>query len=168
MSIIRTNHDSEHPYTVLSNKLLRDMSISLKAKAVLCICLSFADTWQFNLKDLSARLKINKNTLNNCLVELENNNYLIREINRDQRGRVSGSTYIFYEDPFPNKQEPVKQEPDKREPDKQFPNKQEHDNYSQRNTKSNKYQAKGVPNNKISKALVKLKIVRRSLINEIK
>lgn len=79
MSIKRAIHDAEHPYTVISNQTLRNMNLSLKAKSVLCICLSFADEWQFNLNDLSKRLNTNKNTLNKCLIELEERGYLIRK-----------------------------------------------------------------------------------------
>lgn len=168
MGINRTKHDAENPYTVISDQMLRDMELSLKAKAILCMCLSFSETWQFNAKDLTTRFKINKNLLNKYLAELEAKNYLIRKTLRNQNGCVTGVQYEFYEIPYIKKQNPEKQNSVKPYPEKQVPEKQDlvkpyPENQPLRINNLKEYQFKESSKSKIAKSIDKLKLIGKEL-----
>lgn len=158
MSIRRAQHDTDNPYTVLSNAMLRDMNLSLKSKAILCICLSFSDQWQFNLMDLSKRFATNKNTLNKCLLELEDKGYLIRHRKRNLNGKIIGVEYEYFEVPVHKKQDLDNSEPDNVAPKKS----------TKRSIKRNNYQGEKVSINNVEKAKKELELLGRRLKGERK
>lgn len=171
MTIKRSKHDSEHPYTVISNSMLRDMTLSLKAKAVLCICLSFAEEWQFNLTDMTSRLNTNKNSLNKSFLELEAKGYLIRSKKRNNKGRIIGVSYNFFEKPIPLNQDMDNQDMDNQDMDNQVPDNQdmptlEPQKIPIRNNNSKKYQRSNrtIPKN-VEKAKIQLEEYGRRLNN---
>ena len=163
MSIRRYQHDIDNPYTVISNVTLRDMTLSLKAKAILCICLSFSDQWQFNLIDLSKRFNTNKNTLNKCLLELEEKGYLTRRRKRNPNGKIIGVEYEFYEVPVPKKQDLDNSEPNNQDTENKVLVYIAPKNETKRSTKRKNYQTKKVSNNNVEKAKKELELLGRRL-----
>ena len=55
MAIIRAAH--ERDFTIITNAVLRDTNLSLKAKGLLALMLSEHDGWNFTIKGLSTKCK---------------------------------------------------------------------------------------------------------------
>lgn len=94
MSVIRTIKNDN--YTTMCNTHLRDKNLSLKAKGLLSMMLSLPDKWHYSVKGLEGICKESKNTINNVLNELEDNNYLVRR-RRYCNGKISEWEYIIFE-----------------------------------------------------------------------
>lgn len=85
-------------YTVMSNYHLRDKSLSLKAKGLLSFMLSLPEDWDYSLAGLCSICKEGKDAIRSTLKELKENNYLIIEKNKNDKGLFE-YTYIIYEEP---------------------------------------------------------------------
>lgn len=89
-------------YTVMSNKHLRDKSLSLKAKGLMSLVLSFPPDWNYTIKGLQNYAKDGRESFANTLKELEDNYYLNRKRERNSKGQVKDNHYTFYENPCSN------------------------------------------------------------------
>lgn len=90
-------------YTVLSNHHLRDKNLSLKAKGLLTVMLSLPDDWDYSINGLVAICLEGKGSITSTIKELEENNYLIRTLEKDNLGKFIGYNYDVYEKPFTDK-----------------------------------------------------------------
>lgn len=80
-------------FTMLSNAMLRDPELSLKAKGLLALMLSFAESWVYRLEHLE-RLSTDGNAAHRtALIELEARGYLVRRQTRGADGRLGHSDY---------------------------------------------------------------------------
>ena len=111
MSVIRI--DKKKNYTVMSNTHLQDPKLSLKAKGLLAMCLSFPDNWNYNIIGLTYKTKDGKGCVMSTLKELENAGYLKRRKIRDEKGRIVDTEYIIMEEPV----DPCPHNPDAENPD---------------------------------------------------
>jgi len=100
MPIIRAIHDKDHPYTVISNALVNDPSLSLNALAVMTYLISKPNDWRVRADDIQRRFQISRGKVYNILDELMERGYLSREIIR-QGGRVKECRYTVMEHPVP-------------------------------------------------------------------
>ena len=100
-------------YTVMSNYHLKDTSLSLKAKGLLSMFLSFPEDWNYSTRGLAAICKEGVDAIGSTIKELEKAGYIIRRQLRGANGRITDTEYIIYEKPQP--QEPPA--PDADEPD---------------------------------------------------
>ena len=98
-------------YTVMSNYHLKDTSLSLKAKGLLSMFLSFPDDWNYSTRGLAAICKEGVEAIGNTIKELEKAGYIVRRKLRGSNGRIMDTEYVIYEQP----QEPPA--PDADEPD---------------------------------------------------
>ncbi len=98
-------------YTVMSNYHLKDTSLSLKAKGLLSMFLSFPDDWNYSTRGLAAICKEGVDAIGNTIKELEKAGYIVRRKLRGSNGRITDTEYVIYEQP----QEPPA--PDADEPD---------------------------------------------------
>ena len=98
-------------YTVMSNFHLKDTGLSLKAKGLLSMFLSFPDDWNYSTRGLSAICKEGVEAVGNTIRELEKAGYIVRRQLRGPNGRITDTEYTIYEQP----QEPSA--PDTAEPD---------------------------------------------------
>ena len=98
-------------YTVMSNYHLKDTSLSLKAKGLLSMFLSFPDDWNYSTRGLAAICKEGVEAIGNTIKELEKAGYIVRRKLRGSNGRITDTEYVIYEQP----QEPPA--PDADEPD---------------------------------------------------
>ena len=89
MAIIRVEKRSN--FTVVDNTFIRDNNLSLKAKGLMLLMLSLPPQWDFSISGLSAICQEGKTAIRNCLKELEDNYYLIRERRNNEKG------YFVYE-----------------------------------------------------------------------
>lgn len=110
MSVFKVEKTKD--FTVMSNYHLRDNNLSLKAKGLLSYMLSLPEDWDYSLKGLCAICKESINTIRTILKELEDNNYLVIEKDRDEKGCFEYN-YLIYEKPnCPDTKNPYMDEPD--------------------------------------------------------
>ena len=101
-------------FTIVRNGLLRDKTMSLKAKGLLITMLSKPDGWDYTLNGLQTILLEGRDAIASGLNELERHGYLVRRKTRDRFGRFTDVEYIIYE-------YPVTSEPDSAEPVTAYP-----------------------------------------------
>mgnify|MGYP000994598233 CR=1 FL=1 len=86
-------------YTVMSNHHLRNKELSLKAKGLLSQMLSLPENWDYTLAGLSLINREKIDAIREAVRELENAGYIQRSRERDEKGRLRGTTYVIYEQP---------------------------------------------------------------------
>ena len=84
-------------YTVLSNAVLLDDTISDKARGVLVRLLCRPDNWNLNVKHLVRTGKDGNASIRSAIRELENAGYIRKEITRHENGRIIGIEYTVCE-----------------------------------------------------------------------
>ncbi len=87
-------------FTVMSNYHLQDVNLSLKAKGLLSMMLSFSDKWNYTIRGLAAICKEGVDAISTGLKELEKIGYLIRRKLRNESGRIIDTEYTIYERPI--------------------------------------------------------------------
>ena len=88
-------------YTVMSNRHLRDMSLSLRAKGLLSQMLSLPEDWDYTLAGLARINAEGKDAIRAAIRELEGAGYIVRRRARDARGCLRGTEYVIFEQPQP-------------------------------------------------------------------
>lgn len=69
-------------FTMVSNHVLRNENLSLKAKGLYAYMWSLPDSWDYSVAGLTKVLKEGKSAINEALKELEHEGYLVRTILR--------------------------------------------------------------------------------------
>ena len=100
-------------YTVMSNYHLKDTTLSLKAKGLLSMFLSFPEDWNYSTRGLAKICKEGVEAVGNTIKELEKAGYIVRRQLRGANGRITDTEYIIYEKP----QTPEPSPPDTFTPD---------------------------------------------------
>lgn len=98
MSVIRTVHARD--YTVVDNALIKDTTLSLKAKGLALIMLSLPDEWRFTEKWLSSQSADGISAIRSAISELEEKGYLVRKRIKDEKGLFTENDYTLYENPL--------------------------------------------------------------------
>jgi hypothetical protein len=98
MAVFRTEKTED--FTVLSNHHFKDKRLSLKAKGLLSMMLSFSDDWQYSLNGLAAMSKEGLTAIRATVNELEAYGYLVRHRLRNEQGRMANIEYDIYEKPI--------------------------------------------------------------------
>lgn len=101
MAIFRVN--KEINYTTIDNNIFKNKDLSYRATGLLTTMLSLPDNWDFTEMGLVALKKESRETIRKTLKELEECRYLIRTRNRDEKGRLTDTTYDIYETPMSKK-----------------------------------------------------------------
>lgn len=99
MSVHRTDK-SKGNYTPMSNRHLRDINLSLKAKGLLSLMLSLPENWDYSAKGLATLCREGRDSIESGLKELEREGYLLRERIRSPNGCFSYILYDIYEEPL--------------------------------------------------------------------
>ena len=86
-------------YTVMSNHHLKDTALSLKAKGLLSMFLSFPDDWNYSTRGLASICKEGVEAIGNTIKELEKAGYILRRQLRGANGRITDTEYVIYERP---------------------------------------------------------------------
>lgn len=115
MAVFRVEHTRD--YTVMSNHHLKDKALSLKAKGLLAMMLSFPEEWDYSERGLAAICKEGVGAIRSALKELEAGGYLTRRQLRGGDGRITDTEYTVYEAPCP----PETAEPDTEKPQSENP-----------------------------------------------
>lgn len=98
MSKIKVNKQSN--FTMVSNHVLRNANLSLKAKGLYAYMWSLPEDWDYSVSGLTKVLKEGRDAINEALKELEREGYLVRTILRSG-GKFSDMDYILNETPSP-------------------------------------------------------------------
>jgi hypothetical protein len=85
-------------FTVMSNRHLRDKSISLKAKGLLSQMLSLPEDWDYTLRGLAGINREQVDAVRSAVRELEAAGYVER-VRRRSGGKLGGTEYNVYEEP---------------------------------------------------------------------
>ena len=109
-------------YTVMSNHHLKNPQLSLKAKGLLSMMLSFPEEWNYSERGLSAICKEGVDAIHSAIKELEKAGYMKRNQLRGKGGRIIDTEYVIYETPHkPDVAPPDTGNPDMGSPDAASP-----------------------------------------------
>ena len=97
--IVRSPRPTSH-FTIIANSMLRDASLSYRARGILAKILSMPDNWATSAVELAATGPEGRDAVRKALRELETRGYLRRVRVRDQRGRIRVVTTV-YDTPSP-------------------------------------------------------------------
>lgn len=86
-------------FSIVSNDILRDTNLSMKARFMLVYMLSLADTWEYSVAGLAKTIGCGRDAITSGIKELEEHGYLVRERARDEKGRLKEMEYTIYEVP---------------------------------------------------------------------
>ena len=97
--IIRTPRPESH-YLTIANSVVRDRSLSFKARGILALLLSYPDNWSVSSERLARETETDRgekrDAIRTGLKELEGAGYLRREVRQDKTtGRMSTNTYVY-------------------------------------------------------------------------
>jgi hypothetical protein len=85
---------------MVSNHVLRNTNLSLKAKGLYAYMWSLPEDWDYSVSGLTKVLKEGRDAINEALKELEREGYLVRTILRSG-GKFSDMDYMLNETPSP-------------------------------------------------------------------
>ncbi len=97
MDVIRVIKSKD--YTTICNRIYKDKRLSLKAKGLLSMLLSFSDNWDLSINGLYAILKEGKSSIRTTMNELIEFGYVERTRVKDDKGVFIGINYIVFESP---------------------------------------------------------------------
>jgi hypothetical protein len=106
MEIIRVKRETD--YTVVSNVYLKDPNLSLRAKGLFTLVLSFPVGWQLSVNGLLAITTEGRDAVKNTIKELIEKGYCSIAKVRGESGKFSENEYTFFESPFTEKPSTVK------------------------------------------------------------
>ena len=85
----------------MSNYHLKDTALSLKAKGLLSMFLSFPEDWNYSTRGLASICKEGVDAIGATLKELEKAGYIVRRQLRGANGRITDTEYTIFEKPQP-------------------------------------------------------------------
>lgn len=122
--------DVKNHYVNIDQQLIRDESLSWKARGIFMYLWSQTDEWDFYAKEVAKHSTDGLDTLNSGLKELEQHGYLSRKRKRDKEGRLKGTDWILHEKPkkvspksktpkpdFPTQDKPIQEKSIQENPD---------------------------------------------------
>ena len=96
MDIVRVIKSKD--YTTICNRIFKDRRLSLKAKGLLAMLLSFSDSWKLSISGLEAILKEGKASIRTTINELIKYGYVEKQHIRED-GMFMGVDYTVFESP---------------------------------------------------------------------
>jgi hypothetical protein len=91
--------ENKSNFTILSNAVLLDETISDKARGTLVRLLARPENWNLNINHLVKTGKDGNTAIRSAIRELEKAGYIQREVTRHENGRIIGVEYIIHENP---------------------------------------------------------------------
>ena len=132
MAIYRIH--KEDNFVIIDKAFLLNEEISLKAKGLLALLLSYPDNWQFYKAEIVQHTTDKENSLNSGLKELIENGYIVRKQRKDENGKFEGYEYHVYEKPSTEK--PSTEKPSTEKPSTEKPILLNNKNTKNKNTKT--------------------------------
>jgi len=96
MEVVRVIKSKD--YTTICNRIFKDKRLSLKAKGLIAMLLSFSDRWKLSINGLESILKEGRTSIRSTMNELIENGYVEREQIRKE-GMFVGVNYTVFESP---------------------------------------------------------------------
>jgi hypothetical protein len=121
MSFERVRRTKNTAYTTIDNTVIRDKTLSLKAKALLLTVMGLPDTWDFSISGIVACVKEGKDAIYATIKELREAGYVEMKQNRDDQGKIRDWVYVFHERPVNREAYPLTGFPDVANPDMAYP-----------------------------------------------
>ena len=127
-------------FTIISNTIFKDKTLSARAKGLLAEMLSLPEDWDYTLKGLSSLFSDGIDSIRSGIRELEEHGYVVRQRSRTEDGRLAGIEYIIYETPHivgaftPVQDAPVTESPISEKPSQEKPMQAEPMTYKELNT----------------------------------
>lgn len=90
------------PFTMVTNSILNDATVSLSAKGLYAFMRSKPDGWNFTIRSMAKQLKEGQSAIGNYLKELRDLGWVSYEKHKDG----TGTYYIMASQPIENKPEP--------------------------------------------------------------
>jgi hypothetical protein len=108
--IIRIRHSKD--YSIISNIITKDSSISARAKGIYFYLMTLPDDWKLYKKELYQHFSEGQKALDSSFKELEQKGYITKVQQKDKKGHYAGFDYTVYEKPIsvPPKTENRKQD----------------------------------------------------------
>lgn len=125
-------HKTEN-YTTISNHILKDKTVSLKAKAIFITIMSLPPTWNININGLCSIVKEGKSAIQSALNELIKLGYCQRTQIKN-KNHFAGYLYELYEIPYDNEANYENQDTKNTYPENQDTEIQDTENQSLLNT----------------------------------
>jgi len=97
MSIVRVVHNRDNPYKAINTSICTDKRLSWKAKGLWFYAFSRPDDWQFYVSEIVTQSTDGRDSVRGILNELENCGYLIRQQDRNEKGRFKKWDWILFE-----------------------------------------------------------------------
>lgn len=88
-------------YAAIPNAAMRDQTLSIEARGLLALLMTYADDWTFVFEHIQATASVGRDKLRNMLRELEAAGYVTRETIRGEGGRVCGTEWVICDEPKP-------------------------------------------------------------------
>ncbi|WP_318766745.1 DnaD domain-containing protein [Lactiplantibacillus carotarum] len=101
-------------YTVIDNKMIRDESLSWKAKGVFAYLWSMPDDWEFYETEVMTHAKDGRDSLRGAIKELQDAHYMRRTRVRNEKGQVKTSDWELSDKPMlekPTQEKPTQDNP---------------------------------------------------------
>lgn len=111
MRIVKNNN-----FSIVSNSIIRDTNLSLKARGLLILMLSLPDCWQFSIKGLATLSGEGNDSIRGGIKELEEVGYLSRKRKHLPNGRLGEMEYTLYEQAQPKEEKPTLEKPTQEKP----------------------------------------------------
>ena len=93
--IVRVEKGKHHPYTVVSNTLVQDESLSWQARGLMVYLLSKPDNWRVRMDDLERAGGVGRQQTRSILTELEGAGYVRRRRVHLDGGRFDWETTVY-------------------------------------------------------------------------
>lgn len=119
MAIMRIVKQSN--FSIVSNSIIRDTRLSLKARGLLILMLSLPDCWQFSVKGLATLSGEGNDSIRGGIKELEEVGYLSRKRKHLPNGRLGEMEYTLYEQAQPKEEKPASALPTLENPTQEKP-----------------------------------------------
>ncbi len=98
-------------YTVMANHHLKNRELTLKAKGLMSVLLSLPDDWDYTLAGLARISREGVDAIREAVKELERAGYVIRNRVRNEKGQLTDTEYVIYEQPKAPEVDADSQEP---------------------------------------------------------
>jgi hypothetical protein len=82
-------------FLIVRNEVIRDDRLSLKARGLLLLILSYPDNWKTDSENLAAACKEGRTAILSALKELRDVGYMRQTKSRDDKGHITTATYIY-------------------------------------------------------------------------
>jgi hypothetical protein len=98
-NIFRTQHNRENPYTLISNKVLRDERIRHSDRGILCQLLSWSDAHRLCIQALVKKSIEGRDAIRNSIDRLIKSGYIIMNRIKSNNGQFDTVSYKIFEEP---------------------------------------------------------------------